>query len=143
MLWGHKVRNSCVKPHMILPHVAPCKSRLTLQSITSWVRLGNKDTHKYFITFRSSTVPALIRLSSFQCVITNSYSPIPMRCKKGQKLGHTKNECRSKTEHCRTCSQPGHASCDLLTPPPVMSLPSGHKLQYLLTSSLHLNHSHL
>ena len=28
-LWGHKVRNSCVKPHMILPHVAPCKGRLT------------------------------------------------------------------------------------------------------------------
>ena len=29
MLWGYKVRNSCVKPHMILPHVAPCKGRFT------------------------------------------------------------------------------------------------------------------
>ena len=27
MLWGHKVRNSCIKPHMIPPRVAPCKGR--------------------------------------------------------------------------------------------------------------------
>ena len=35
-----------------------------------------------------------------------------MRCKKCQKLDHTMNQCRSKTEHCRTCSQPCHASCE-------------------------------
>ena len=29
-LWGHKVRNSCVKPHAILPHVAPCERRFRL-----------------------------------------------------------------------------------------------------------------
>ena len=73
------------------------------------MRLGQKDTHKYLITFRSSTVPALIRLSSFQCVVTNSYSPTPMRCKKCQKLGHTKNQCRNKTEHCQTCVNCGES----------------------------------
>lgn len=88
------------------------KEKLTSQGVINWVKLGQSSSHTYLLTFRSSEAPALIRLSSFQCVITKPYAPSPMRCKKCQKIGHTKNQCRSKTEHCRTCCQPDHATCD-------------------------------
>ena len=107
--------------------------RLSPQGVSHITRLsafeqGSKTPSTNFIlTFKSSTLPALIRLSQWHCEIVDQYVPSPMRCRKCQKLGHSKNQCRSQQSTCETCGQPDHSPQRCQTQPNCINCGEQHK----------------
>lgn len=92
------------------------KKRLSSQGVTHIDRMKTrtngieKDSGTFILSFKGSSPPALVRLNEWHCEIVDPYTPFPMRCKRCQKLGHTKNQCRSEAESCERCGVLGHAA---------------------------------
>ena len=107
--------------------------RLSPQGVRHITRLstfehGSKTpSTNFIITFKSSTLPALIRLSQWHYEIVDQYVPSPMRYRKCQKLGHSKNQCRSQQFTCETCGQPDHSPQGCQTQPNCINCGEKHK----------------
>jgi len=90
------------------------QNRLSSQGVTNVTRFKQQDPSSYpifLLTFKASSTPALIKLNQWHCELVEEYTPSPMRCKKCQKLGHTKNQCRNKEIVCERCATPHRGEC--------------------------------
>lgn len=85
-------------------------NKLSSQGVSNVLRIN--DTNVFIVTFQTSTLPALIKLTDWHYEPVEIYAPAPMRCKKCQKLGHTHNQCRNEHTPCPKCTQNGHTAKD-------------------------------
>jgi len=81
--------------------------KLAPQGVSNVLRIN--DTNVFIITFKTSTLPSLLKLTDWHFEPIETYAPAPMRCKKCSKLGHTRNQCRSEQEVCPRCSKTDHS----------------------------------
>ena len=108
--------------------------RLSEQGVTQIVRLKTRysgeaqDSNTFLLTFKSSTLPALIRLNQWHCEVVETYWPSPMRCSgRCQKLGHTRNQCRNEKETCGRCAQEGHSERGCANTPKCVNCGEDHQ----------------
>ena len=72
--------------------------------------------NRYIVTFKGNFLPKRIDLQYIAPTI-QPYIPLPMRCYRCQRLGHTKQRCRRETDACGNCCEEGHTSGDCSNSP--------------------------
>ena len=85
------------------------------------------DTDTYVLTFRTTTLPKIIKLSAWHSELVDEYVERPRQCFKCQKFGHVAKFCRQDSDTCNNCGEVGHRGDSCTHPPKCYHCHAPHK----------------